>query len=292
MSSYIDEIKELAEKVKEITGIDIFKKAAKGRVPSQVSGEFITNREQGDWAEDLFLKIVNEKCDGLTAISYGRGENLIAGDPDFKEFFEKYQEELINLGKCPDLLIFKNEGLDEDIKGEISSDKPRKDIIGETKKSIAAIEVRSSAFLSKKYEKYRSEHETKGRAFLSFTPKIEDLGGILRWVENHEVPHYYAQVFFDRIYLISFKKILEILTNPENNKTKYFIEKNYKNRFKDTIHIALTEGICLSNDVKQPKHLSVRKPLVNGRLVHHVKFEVEELPNDFDVSAFKEVLGI
>ena len=88
MLSYIDEIKQLAEKVNESIGVDIFKKAAKGRVPSQVSGEFITNREQGDWAEVLFLKIVNAKCNGLTAISYGRGENLIAGDPGFKEFFE------------------------------------------------------------------------------------------------------------------------------------------------------------------------------------------------------------
>ena len=87
MPSYVDEVKELAEKVKETTGIGIFKKTAKGRVPSQVSGEFITNREQGDWAEILFLKIVNKECDGLTAISYGRGENLIAGDLGFKKFF-------------------------------------------------------------------------------------------------------------------------------------------------------------------------------------------------------------
>src|SRR3989338_8652717 len=89
MPSYIDEIKELAEKVKSVTAIDIFKKAAKGRVPSQVSGEFITNREQGDWAEILFLNIINQNCKGLTAISYGRGENLIAGDPCFKKFFEE-----------------------------------------------------------------------------------------------------------------------------------------------------------------------------------------------------------
>lgn len=292
MPSYIDEIKELAEKVKSVTAIDIFKKAAKGRVPSQVSGEFITNREQGDWAEILFLNIINQNCKGLTAISYGRGENLIAGDPGFKKFFEEYQEELVGLGKCPDLLIFKTEKLDSDTKKDISSNKPRKDIIESTKKAIAGIEVRSSAFLSKKYGEYRDENETTGRAFLSFTPKIEDLGGILRWVETHEVPHYYVQVLFDRIYLIPFKKILEILSKPENNKTKFFIEKNYKNRFKDTIHITLSEGICLSNDVRQPKHLSVRKELVNGRLVHYVKFEVEDLPNDFNVSAFKEILGV
>jgi len=283
MSNYVDEIRELAEKIRDLVGIDIFKKAAKGRVPSQVSGEFITNREQGDWAETLLLKIVNTNCDGLTAISYGREENLIAGDPGFKEFFEEYQEELINLGKCPDLLIFKDEELDANTREEIFSNKPRKEIIEAAKKAIA--------FLAGKYETYREENKTKGRAFLSFTPKVEDLGGILRWVENHSVPHFYVQVFFDRIYIISFKKILEILSNPINNKIKFFIEKNYKNRFKDTIHIALTEGICLSRDVKQPKHKSVRKELVNGRLVHYVKFEVEELPKDFNVSAFKEVLG-
>jgi len=292
MSSYYEEIKELAEEVKEVTGIDIFKKAAKGRIPSQVSGEFITNREQGDWAEKLFLRIVNEKCEGLTALSYGRMENLIAGDPGFKEFFTKYQEELVNLGKCPDLLIFKDDNLDQDTKDDILSNKPKKEIIESVKKSIAGVEVRSSAFLSKKYETYRKDHDTKGRAFLSFTPKIEDLGGILRWVENHGVAHFYGQVFFDRMYIISFKKILEILSNPENEKTKFFIEKNYKNRFKDTIHISLAEGVCLSEDIKQPEHISVRKELVNGRLVHHVRFDVKDLPDDFNVNALKEILGI
>lgn len=289
---YINEIKELAERVKTVTGIDIFKKAAKGRVPSQVSGEFITNREQGDWAEELFLKVINNNCMSLRAISYGRGENLIAGDEGFKKFFEEYQEELVSLGKCPDLLVFKIKALDSKISEEISSHKPRGDIVDCTKKAVAGIEVRSSAFLGNKYENYRGKNETKGRTFLSFTPKIEDLGGILRWVEIHGVPHYYVQVLFDRIYIISFKKILETLSNPENNKTKFFIEKNYKNRFKDTIHITLTEGICLSKDVKQPKHSSVRKELINGRLVHYVKFEVEDLPSDFDISAFEQVLGV
>lgn len=292
MPTYLEKIKELSEKVNRATGIDIFEKAAKGRVPSQVSGEFITNREQGDWAEALLLKIVNEKCSGLKALSYGRGENLIAGDPAFKKFFEDYQDELVNLGKCPDLLIFEKDKLDANTEKEILSKKPRRDILESTKKALAGLEVRSSAFLSKKYEGYRKTNETKGRAFLSFTPKIEDLAGILRWVENHHVPHFYVQVLFDRMYLISFKKILEILSKPENNDTKFFIEKNYKNRFKTTIHIDLSEGVCLSNDIKQPKHTSVRKELVNGRLVHYVKFDVEDLPNDFNVSGFKESLGV
>jgi len=292
MFSYAQEIKELATKVNESTRINIFAKTAKGRIPSQVSGEFITNREQGDWAETLMLKIINEKCEGLRGIKYGRVENLVAGDYGFKELFEKYQEEIAHLGKCPDLLIFKEEDLSENVKKDICSEKPRKDIIEIVRKAFAGIEVRSSAFLTKRYQEYRKSKETTNRDFLSFTPKIEDLVVIVRWIENHNIPHYYVQVLFDSMYIISFKKILEILSDPDNNKVKYFIEQNYKNNFKGTIHINLNEGVCLSNDIKQPKHSSVRKELINGRLVHFVKFEVDELPSDFEIDKFKKVLGI
>lgn len=292
MRTYFDEIEELAHKAKHTIGMDIFAKSARGRVPSQVSGEFITNREQGDWAEALLLKLINEKCKGLKAISYGRIDNLVAGDLGFKEHFEKYQKELTEIGKCPDLLVFKEEDFLDIIQKEISSAKPRKDIIETTKKALAGIEARSSAFLSKKYGDYRKSKQSDQRGFLSFTPKVEDLAVILKWIETHKVPHFYVQVLFDTMYIIPFKKILEILSEPKNNKVKFFIEKNYKNRFKSTIHINLNEGVCLSEDIKQPKHISVRKELVNGRLVHYVKFEISELPSDFNTTSLKKVLGV
>lgn len=49
------------------------------------------------------------------------------------------------------------------------------------------------------------------RDTLSITPKVEDLQVVYRWIQKYNVPHFYVQVFFDRIYGISFEEILDLL---------------------------------------------------------------------------------
>jgi hypothetical protein len=204
------------------------------------------------------LLILNSKLKNFNSISYGRGESLIAGDDDFKTFYEDYQDELDEIGKCPDVLIFDDSAISKELDKNIKSQKPRKELIELVKKAKAGLEIRSSAFLVSKYIEFMKskKEDFKGRDFLSFTPKIEDLAVILKWIKIHRVPHFYVQVLFDRIYVISFERILEILSDRVNLNNKYFIEKNAKNQFKSTIHINLNEGICIAKDAELPEHKS------------------------------------
>ena len=114
----------------------------RGRPPTLASSEFLTNKEQGDWAEDIVLRAINEFSEKYIAIKYGRSENISAGDLGFEEFFNKYQSELNSIGKKPDLLIFRKSDVSDNL------DIEKKEVV---EKAVAAIEVRSSSFLVNKY---------------------------------------------------------------------------------------------------------------------------------------------
>lgn len=117
-----------------------------GRPPTMANSEFLTNKEQGDWAEQIVLKAINEYSAEYFAVEYGRSESIAAGDKGFSDFYKEYQDELNSIGKRPDLLIYKK------------SDFPEKEIDIQNDehvaKAIAALEVRSSSFLAKKYEEF------------------------------------------------------------------------------------------------------------------------------------------
>ncbi len=281
---YIVEIEELAKEVSEKNPkIDLFKPRVMGRTPTQAFSEFLTNKEQGDWAEDLMLKILDNVLSGFVGVSYGRKDSLVAGEEQFKAFYEGYQKELDEIGKCPDIIVFDERDYNAQMKADYSSNKPRKELIVHTQKAKFALEVRSSAFLVKKYIEYMKKKSkiTEGeRGFLSFTPKVEDLAVILKWIQIHGVKHFYVQVFFDSIYVISFKRILEILSDPRNLKIKYFIEHNAKNQFKSTVHINLDEGTCITSDVSIPDHKGEVKELPRGRLLFYMRFANLRLPNN------------
>jgi AccI restriction endonuclease len=114
-----------------------------GRPPTMASSEFLTNKEQGDWAEKIVFTAINEYSDDYFAVEYGRSESIAAGDDGFADFYIEYQNELNAIGKRPDILIFK------------VSDFPTRSIDIENdehiRRAIAALEIRSSAFLADKY---------------------------------------------------------------------------------------------------------------------------------------------
>lgn len=120
-----------------------------GKVPTSVSSEFITNKEQGDWAESIVFEAINSNYSDYIAVKYGRNDNISAGDKNFAEFYSKYQEELNTIGKKPDILIFNK----KDYHGQLSDD-----II---KKSVCALEVRSSSFLVNKYNSFILNRESE-----------------------------------------------------------------------------------------------------------------------------------
>lgn len=325
--------------------VDFDQPRSEASMPTQASSEFITNKQQGDWAENVIFRAINDNSKNIIAVRYGKSDDLVAGDTGFEEFFNNYQNELDTIGKRPDILLFNKNDFDEELGYDISS-KNSNDIGNYVSKAIAGIEVRSSAFLINRYteetnrvvrtniekaielknivlkdymdllEQKRPElipilqqlNETSARTVdyrvtswrssqrlqelstllsdikkclkivqkrnsLSITPKVEDLKVVRKWIMTYNVPHYYVQVFFDKIYGISFKHILELIANPDMEDEKYYIEQDTKNQNKTTIKIPSQDGICLAQAVTEPNHHSVRKELNKGRLLFYVKFD-------------------
>lgn len=324
--------------------IDFDEPRSKASMPTQASSEFITNKQQGDWAEDVIFRAINEHSRNIVAVRYGKSDDLVAGDSGFEHFFNEYQNELDTIGKRPDILLFREEDFDKELGYDISL--KRSDEIGEyVSKAIAGIEVRSSAFLINKYtdEANRIIRENTEKAMalkntilneysdlleqkrpeliallqqlddvsvrtlnyrvtswrssqrlqelssmlselkkclkaiqqrntLSITPKVEDLKVVHKWIMTYNVPHFYVQVFFDKVYGVSFQHILELVANPDLEDDKYFIEQDAKNQNKTTIKIPSQDGTCIAEAVTEPNHYSVRKELMKGRLLFYVKF--------------------
>lgn len=288
--NYKNTINELAQQIPKSI-VDFSVKRVRSSPPTQASSEFITNREQGDWAERLVLQAVNKTNQKFVAVQYGKSDQFVAGEPGFEEFYESYQNELDTIGKRPDLLIFRVEDYDYDWSFNISR-LPRENLDRIVPKAVAGLEVRSSSFLIEQYDKERSEqlvvlrsklfemrdeiienfadilpvkiaqalqnsneenlaeltyritfrksdertaalaerltnirklkdkiHKTRG--YLSFTAKVEDLYVVHKWTQAYGVPHYYFQVFFDRVYGISFEHILRIVSTPENEGKRF-----------------------------------------------------------------------
>lgn len=146
------------EKIKELTRliptsiIDFSIERKRTSPPTQASSNFITNKEQGDWAEDLIFRAINETSKNYVAVRYGKSDDLIAGDEGFDVFYNEFQDELDAIGKRPDLLIFKRADFDSSLGKDISKFN-HFEIEKYVKKAIAGLEIRSSAFLIDKYEK-------------------------------------------------------------------------------------------------------------------------------------------
>ena len=144
MSSYSNRISALIDSHPLKIDTDII---VSGKAPTLASSEFLTNKEQGDWAEHLVISSINASSGNYVALPYGCSEGLAAGDDGFEEYYADYQKELNTIGKRPDVLIFKRADAPAD--GLVASDD-----FNTVSKAIAAIEVRSSSFLSEKYAQY------------------------------------------------------------------------------------------------------------------------------------------
>lgn len=310
-----------------------------GRPPTMANSEFLTNKEQGDWAEKIVFKAINEYSDDYFAVEYGRSESIAAGDDGFADFYLEYQNELNAIGKRPDLLIFKNSDF-PDRNVDIENDE-------NIMRAVAALEVRSSSFLAGKYAaftRYRQEQAIKQcleiriaiintnlgnllkrknetiynlisaatddtfreldfrcpswsltkelrdltallkdlkenikilhkRDYLSITPKMEDIALVNRWIQKYDVKHFYLQVFFDKAYIISFKDILTLVSNDNNDDNNFSIERDVKNQGKTTIKINIQIGKELIGKIDMPQHKSAMKELDRGRLLFYVTFE-------------------
>jgi hypothetical protein len=310
-----------------------------GRPPTMASSEFLTNKEQGDWAEKLVFKAINKNSDEYFAVEYGHSEAIAAGDDGFADFYMRYQKELNFIGKRPDILIFKvrdfpNRSLD------IENDE-------HIRRAVAALEVRSSSFLANKYAAFMRDRQQRSitrcleikdiivntelgkllmrkseviynlisnanvdtfreldfrcpswsltedlrdlttllkdlkeniktlhkRDYLSITPKMEDIALVNRWIQQYNVKHFYLQVFFDKAYIISFKDILTLVANDNNDGNNFSIERDIKNQGKTTIKINVQIGKEVLGRIDMPEHKSAMKELDRGRLLFYVTFQ-------------------
>lgn len=245
--------------------VDLNAEWKKVRVPTQASSNFAINREQGHWAELTLArglkKVIGAEYD---VIQYGESGTSVAGEPGFYEFYTRYRDELETIGKRPDLLIVpKGTSPTEDIS---AMDKKSQDLC--VQHAILGIEVRSSAFLKRTYDRVYKDEPGK---FLSFTPKSEDISAILKWIKVYNVSHYYIQVFFDEVYAISFENILKIISMGQK-KGVFRVEKNPRNQMKTTFHINVNQGLKIGDVSTMPDHQSDITKMRHGRLLHRVKF--------------------
>lgn len=111
------------------------------------------------------------------------------------------------------------------------------------------------------------------RDYLSITPKIEDLALVNRWIQRFGVRHYYLQVFFDKAYVIPFKEILKLSSDPKNEGVIFSMERDVKNQRKTTIKINVQVGKEILGRIDMPEHRSALKELDRGRLLFYVTFQ-------------------
>jgi type II restriction enzyme len=343
--TYYDKIREITKTVPAAL-VNFGLPRDPARTPTQASSNFITNKEQGDWAENLVFRAINETSKNFVAVKYGKSDDLVAGEDGFDTFYQNFQDELDTIGKRPDLLIFRKEDFKNNLGFDISQI-PHQTITEYVKKAIAGIEVRSSAFLIDKYEEamqirtekfskialktrdiilteYQEElnhpsrqayidllksitlntlsvtdfrvpswssterlselndyfralkdaiKQIQKRDYLSITPKVEDIKVVYKWIETFNVPHFYFQVFFDKVYGISFEQILSIISDSNNEGIIFSVEKDTKNQNKTTIKINSKSGTPIASKVDEPVHESVRKEMDRGRLLFLCYFQ-------------------
>lgn len=156
--TYVEKINSLISNI-NTSLVDFDEGRLRSTPPTQVSSEFLTNKEQGDWAERTLMRGINEYSSNYVAVKYGKNDNIIAGEDGFKNFYENYQDELDTVGKRPDLLIFKKADFKYPATDISSLSLETLDKI--VPKALCGIEVRSSAFLIDKYEGYMNTQQNK-----------------------------------------------------------------------------------------------------------------------------------
>lgn len=262
---YFSELCEIAKNIPRQT-LDLTVPRKRSKPPSQAFSDFTIHREQGYWAERMLAAGLSEAVGSdYDIVKYGKSDTIIAGQDGFKEFYEQYQDELDAVGKKPDVLVFRKNVVG---KADISM-MDIQEHAGVVGNAVIGIEIRSSSFLAKKY---RQKNKSEPKKFMSFTVKIEDMQAVMRWVEAYNVRHYYAQVFFDEIYMISFKRILETIRDHAGDKTVYRIEKNQRNQSKTTAYINVSQGVKIGGIKTPPTPTSKMTELDSGRLLHYVGF--------------------
>lgn len=210
--------------------------------PTDARSEFLANRAMGDWAENTLTDAISKAA---KVLHYGDTDPLAAGEDGFKEFYAAKLEDVRLYGKRPDLLVF---DAHENVSDDDVRNKTTRELLPLVQKARYAIEVRSSKYEALKYIDVRRQEKLDGKKPVqdtpNFTVKVEDLKIVYRWLEHHNCPQIYCQVFFDSIFAINFTEIFSIIGQGKGKgKDKRFsIENPKKSQEKSTIMIPITSG--------------------------------------------------
>jgi hypothetical protein len=235
--------------------------ARKPTVPTDARSEFLANRAMGDWAEQALTAALSRTLPELKVAQYGDTNRIAAGHPDFKASYLVGIEETRRYGKRPDLLLFATSfPVDADL-----SARAHEETEALVKQASAAIEVRSSKFEALTYmavrQRQREAGNSTGRETPSFTVKVEDLVIVYRWLERHEVPQSYCQVFFDSVFAINFLDIFATIASGSG----YAIETPAKSQEKATIMLPITRGEQVGTATALPSFAAEHRVTALGR---------------------------
>lgn len=75
--TYLERIKTLIANI-PIELVDFSQERTPANKPTQASSNFITNKEQGDWAEKLVMEAINSTFHEFMAVHYGKNDDLVA----------------------------------------------------------------------------------------------------------------------------------------------------------------------------------------------------------------------
>lgn len=273
MSGYLDRLRGTLDRVSaQLTARGIHERylkfggegdlpVRKVTVPTDARSEFLANRAMGDWAEQALSAALLTAFPEWRVAQYGDTKRIAAGHPDFKATYLAGVEETRRYGKRPDLLLFPTAFEVEPDLSECTHT-GTEDLL---KKALAAIEVRSSKFEALTYiavrQQQRAAGNVTGRETPSFTVKVEDLIIVYRWLERHEVPQTYCQVFFDSIFAINFLDIFGTIASG----TGYSIESPARSQEKATIMLPITRGVRIGTTTGLPTFAAEHRVTALGR---------------------------
>lgn len=228
--------------------------------PSFADSKFQAEQALGDWAECGLAAALNSALPEHKAVAYGFSSKIIAGEDGFKEHYVKGILDTCKYGKRADILLVKRgANLPDDV-----SNIETVDLADAVANSVGAIEVRSSRMESKVHAAYVAEQIAAGKKVstpeLNFTVKVEDLIKVYRWIEVHDKPQIYAQVFLDAVYAVGIKEILEYIANAKKLK----IDNPQRSR-KYTIMVPISVGHKVGEVNEYPRFEVVDRRTKNGR---------------------------
>jgi hypothetical protein len=186
-----------------------------GKLPR---GEDFANKyAKGEWAELVLIETIDDNTD-LFAFQYGisRGDAL-----ETKEQLDRVKEPGVEETKRPDVLVFtleNFEALEETeqvlVRDFITSDPDRQ---GKLLPKLEAEKITDSAIMALEAESSKFNlSERQYNSSLSAYVKDEDLQRLQSWRDEHEVPIFVCQLFFDRGYIIPFSAYENTFQNSVN----------------------------------------------------------------------------